>query len=169
MSDSHWEKAARDSQRYDPLDEAPPLPDNDLEELASRVTRSVQESGDSTLSSQEAIDRILGEETMQERTQRHTDALMESMDRKRQFKEDKAEADEQGISVGELRQMRHEQEQEEPEPEAEQPEEPVPLAEPEGDELGDIAKQVVDLLGTLVADVAEIKQNLAEAEGGHHG
>jgi hypothetical protein len=159
VSDSHWDKAIKASQDQPQEGEAPPLPDMDLEEAARQIGQAAMNSNGPP--SSDAIDSIIEGSSASERRE------SEREDRKNQYEVDKWEARAEGISVGELRQRRHDESKRGGDPE--QPEEVAePVAAAEEDAEPQV--QMVELLRKIAEDVAQIKEGIsALADEDAHG
>jgi len=140
---SHWDKEPREP-RQGEVQPAPELPDNTfkgIEEALESGAAMPQPEDDAAARREE-----------------------EKALRKAQYEVDKWEAMQEDISVGELRERRHREAQGDTEPAGEVFEEAAP-------EVADEAQDddpVVALLTVIAADLAEIKDSLAEG-GQSHG
>lgn len=150
MADNHWDERYDDVRHEDQVP-APELP-NDLMNLVNGISNAAMDSQGPP--SEAEIEKAVRRE--QERAERKAD-----------YEVDKWEAAQQDISVGELRQRRHEKEKNgttEPQQFAQEAVEPE--AEPDKDPI----EEMVDLLKQIAQDVSDIKDQMnEEVEGDAHG
>jgi len=140
MADNHWDERY-DDVRHDDIVPAPELPELDLQSMADKI-----ESGES-------------QEDMDVRREAERQA------RKDMYEIDKLEAQEQGISVSEFRQRRHEESQRDDEPRvSDNP--PQDSGESSEDaDGGDKMERVIELLAAIASDTAQIRDRLEGSNG----
>jgi len=145
MADNHWDERYDDVRHEDQVP-APELP-NDLMNLVNGISNAAMDSQGPP--SEAEIEKAVRRE--QERAERKAD-----------YEVDKWEAAQQDISVGELRQRRYEESKRQPEPE---PEVEAPQEELEPEQDTDPMDRVIELLTSIAADMAQVRDHL-ENNGG---